>query len=160
MAKSAVEKYRGRPRRPSASTWRVFLKTQVTELVALDFFTVPTVGVKVLFVLIVLAHNRRKVVHFNVTEHPPAQGTAQQFVEAFPWATTPKYLLRDRDAAYGASFQRRVTNLGLEQVLTAPRSPWQHAIAARVIGSIWRECLDQVVVFSEGHLRRLLASYV
>ena len=115
-----------------------------------------TVGFKVLFVLIVLAHNRRKVVHFNGTAHPTAQWTAQQLVAAFPWETAPKYLLRDRDAVYGEWFQRRVTSLGMEQVLTAPRSPWQNAAAERVIGSIRRDCLDQVMVFNEGHLRRLL----
>ena len=109
--------------------------------------------------LIVLAHNRRKVLHFNVTEHPTAQWTAQQLVEAFPWETAPKDLLRDRDAVYGACFQRRAANLGIDQILTAPRSPWQTPYAERLIGSIQRECLDQVVVFNEGHLRRLLTSY-
>jgi transposase InsO family protein len=113
----------------------------------------------VLFVLVLLAHARRKVVHFNVTEHPTAQWTAQQLVEAFPWETAPTYLLRDRDAVYGAWFQRRVTSLGLDQVLTAPQSPWQNPYAERLIGSVRRECLDQVVVFNEGHLRRLLTSY-
>ena len=159
VAKSTVEKYRVRPRRPPSPSWRAFLKNHLTELVALDFFTVPTVGFKVLFVLIVLAHERRKVVHFNVTEHPTAQWTAQQLVEAFPWETAPKYLLRDRDAVYGDWFQRRVTNLGVEQVLTAPRSPWQNAYAERLIGSIRRECLDHVIILSEAHLRRLLTSY-
>ena len=159
VAKSTIEKYRVRPRRPPSPAWRAFLKTHLTELVALDFFTVPTVGFKVLFVLVVLAHNRRKVVHFIVTEHPTAQWMAQQLGEAFPWATTPRYLLRDRDGVYGEVFQRRVTNLGIEQVLTAPRSPWQNAYAERVIGSIRRECLDQVMVFSEDHLRRLLVTY-
>ncbi len=99
------------------------------------------------------------MVHFNVTEHPTAQWMAQQLVEAFPWETAPKYLLRDRDAVYGAKFQRRVANLGIDQVLTAPRSPWQNAYAERMIGSIRRECLDQVIVLSEGHLRCLLANY-
>ena len=117
-----------------------------------------TVGFKVLLVLIVLAHDRRKVVHFNVTEHPTAQWTGQQLVEAFPWDTAPTYLLRERDAVFGAWFQRRVTNLGLEQVLTAPRSPWQNAYAEWVIGSIRQECLDQVLVSSEGHLRRPLTN--
>ncbi len=159
VVKSTVEKYRVRPRRPPSPSWRAFLKNHVTELVALDFLTVPTVGFKVLFVLIVLVHERRKVVHFNVTEHPTAQWTAQQLVEAFPWDTAPKYLLCDRDAVYGEGFQRRIKSLGVEQVLTAPRSPWQNAYAERVIGSIRRECLDHVLVFSEGHLRRLLASY-
>ena len=131
----------------------------MTELVALDFFPVPTVGFKVLFVLIVLAHERRRILHCNVTEHPTAQWTGQQLVEAFPWGTAPKYLLRDRDAVYGACFQRRVTSLGMNQVLRAPRSPWENAVAERLIGSIRRECLDHAVVFSEAHLRHLLANY-
>ena len=159
VAKSTVERYRVRPRRPPSPSWRAFLKSHITELVALDFFTVPTVGFKVLYVLIVLAHQRRRVVHFNVTDHPTAQWTAQQLVEAFPWETPPKCLLRDRDAVYGKWFQHRVASLGMEQVLTAPRSPWQNSYAERLIGSIRRECLDQVIVFSEGHLRRLLTSY-
>jgi len=159
VAKSTVEKYRVRPRRPVSPSWRAFLKNHLTELAALDFFTVPTVGFKVLFVLIVLAHNRRKVIHFNVTEHPTAGWTGQQIVEAFPWDSAPKYLLRDRDAVFGSCFQQRVANLGMEQVLTAPRSPWQNPYAERVIGSIRRECLDHVIVFSEDHLRRLLATY-
>ena len=159
VAKSTVEKYRVRPRRPASPSWRAFLKNHMRELVALDFFTVPTVGFKVLFVLIVFAHDRRKVIHFNVTEHPTAHWTAQQLVEAFPWETGPQYLLRDRDAVYGEWFQRRIKSLGLEQVLTAPRSPWQNPYAERLIGSIRRECLDHVIVFSESHLRRLLANY-
>ena len=159
VAKSTIENYRVHPRKPSSPSWRAFLQNHVTELVALDFFTVPTVGFKVLFVLVVLIHHRRKVIHFNVTEHPTAQWTAQQLVEAFPWETAPKYLLRDRDAVYGAWFQRRVASLGMEQVLTAPRSPWQNPYAERLIGSIRRECLDQVVVFNEDHLRRVLVSY-
>ena len=159
VAKSTVEKYRVRPRRPVSPSWRAFLRNHVTELVALDFFTVPTVGFKVLFVLIVFAHDRRKVIHFNVTEHPTAHWTAQQLVEAFPWETGPQYLLRDRDAVYGGRFQQRVAQLGLEEVLTAPQSPWQNPYAERLIGSIRRECLDHVIVFSESHLRRLLANY-
>jgi hypothetical protein len=106
VAKSTIEKYRVRPHRPPSPAWRAFLKAHMKELVALDFFTVPTVGFNVLFVLIVLAHNRRKVVHFNVTEHPTAQWTAQQLAEAFPWETAPKYLLRDRDAWIARRFAR------------------------------------------------------
>ena len=158
VAKS-TEKYRVRPRRPSSPTWRAFLKHHLAELVALDFFTVPTVGFKVLFVLIMLAHNRRKVLHFNVTEHPTAQWTAQQLVEAFPWETAPRYLLRDRDAVYGEWFQQRVANLGIAQVLTTRWSPWQNPYAERVIGSVRRECLNHIIVFSEDHLRRVLTGY-
>ncbi len=96
----------------------------MTELVSIDFFTVPTVNFKVLFVLIVLAHDRRKVLHFNVTAHPTAKRMAQQLVEAVPWETVPRYRLRDRDSVYGSGFQQRLTSLGMDQVLTAPRSPW------------------------------------
>ena len=160
VAKSPVETYRVRPSQPASPAWRAFLKNHLPELVALDFFPVPPVGFKVLFVLIVLAHDRRTGLHFTVTEHPTAQWTAQQLVEAFPWETAPKYLLRDRDAVYGACFQRRAANLGIDQIQPAPRSPWQTPYAERLIGSIRRECLDQVVVFNEGHLRRLLTSYV
>ncbi len=159
VAKSTIEKYRVRPRRPPSPSWRAFLKTYLTELVALDFFTVPTVGFKVLFVPIVLAHEKRPIVHFNVTEHPTAQWTAQQLVEAFPRETAPRYLVRDRNAVYGDGLQRRLTSLGMDQVLTAPRSPWQNAYAERVIGSIRRECLDHVITLNEGRLRRLLVSY-
>jgi transposase InsO family protein len=160
VAKSTVEKYRVYPSRPASPSWRAFLKNHLSEIVALDFFTVPTVSFRVLFVLIVLAHDRRRILHFNVTEHPTAQWTAQQLVEAFPWHPAPRYLLRDRDAVYGQAFQRRVTGLSMTQVLTAPRSPWQNPFAERLIGSIRRECLDQVIVFSEAHLRRVLAGYV
>ena len=126
---------------------------------AIDFFVVPTVRNKVLFVLVVLAHCRRRVVHFNVTEHPTAQWTGQQIIEAFPWDTAPKYLLRDRDAIYGNQFQKRVKSMGIEEMLTAPRSPWQNAFVERVIGSIRRDCLDHVVVLNERHLKRILTSY-
>jgi len=120
VAKSTVEKYRVRPRKPPSPTWKAFLNNHVRDLVSVDFFVVPTMRNKVLFVLVVLAHHRRRVVHFNVTEHPTAQWTAQQVIEAFPWDTAPKYLLRDRDAIYGSQFQKRVESMGIEEVLSAP----------------------------------------
>ncbi len=144
--------------RPS-QTWRTFLANHVRDLVSLDFFTVPTAGLRVLFVLVVRAHHRRRVVHFNVTEHPTAHWASQQIVDAFPDDSVPAYLLRDRDAVYGDAFRRRVTGMGIGEVLTAPYSPWQNAFAERLIGSIRRECLDHVVVFGERHLRRLLTAY-
>jgi putative transposase len=146
-----------RPRPPQ--TWRTFLANHVRDLVSLDFFTVPTVGLRVLFVLVVLAHHRRRVVHFNVTEYPTAHWTSQQIVDAFPDDSAPAYLLRDRDAVYGDAFRQRVTGMGIRDVLTAPHSPWQNAFAERLIGSIRRECLDHVVIFGELHLRRLLTPY-
>ena len=123
VAKSTVEKYRGRPRKPPSPTWKIFLKTHMQDLVSLDVLAVPTVTYKGLFVLMILAYARRRVVLFNVTEHPTAQWTGQQVVEAFPWIEAPRYLLRDRDRIYGAAFRQRARNVGIQEVLIAPRSP-------------------------------------
>jgi putative transposase len=154
-----VEKYRPRTPKPSSPTWKAFLNTHVQDLVACDFFTVPTATFRVLFVFVILAHERRWIVHFNVTEHPTAPWTAQQMVEAFPWDEAPRYLLHDRDSIYGESFQRRVKKMEIEEVKIAPRSPWQNPYAERVIGSIRRECLNDVIVLNERHLSRVLRSY-
>jgi putative transposase len=145
---------------PPSQTWRTFLTNHVRDLVSIDFFTVPTVQLRVLFVLVVLAHHRRRVLHFNVTDHPTAAWTAQQIVDSFPDDTAPAYLLRDRDAIYGDSFRQRVKGMRIHEVLTAARSPWQNPFAERLIGSIRRECLDHVVVLGERHLRRTLTAYV
>jgi putative transposase len=147
-------------RRPQPSqTWRTFLANHVRDLVALDFFTVPTARLRVLFVLVVLAHHRRRVVHFNVTEHPTALWTAQQIVDAFPDDSAPSYLLRDRDSVYGHVFRHRVKGMGIDEIVTAPQSPWQNPLAERLIGSIRRECLDHVLVLGERYLRRTLTRY-
>jgi putative transposase len=160
VTKSTVEKYRIRPPKPPSSTWKTFLANHVQDLVSLDFFVVPTVRHTVLFVLVILAHHRRRVVHFNVTEHPTAEWTAQQVIDAFPWDKAPRSLLRDRDRIYGASFRQRVRNMGIEEVVIAPRSPWQNPYVERLIGSIRRDCLDHVIVLHERHLRRLLTEYL
>ncbi|MBI1894760.1 MAG: transposase [Candidatus Rokubacteria bacterium] len=128
-------------------------------MVSIDFFTVPTAGWRVLFVLVVLAHHRRRVVHFNVTEHPTAAWIAQQLVNAFPDDTAPAYLLRDRDQVYGHAFRQRVKGMQTREVLTAAQSPWQNPFVERLIGSIRHECLDQVLVLHEQHLRRILTRY-
>jgi putative transposase len=146
-------------RSPPSQTWRTFLANHFRDLIALDFFTVPTVRLRVLFVLVVLAHHRRRVVHFNVTEHPTACWTAQQIVDAFPDESAPSYLLRDRDHVYGEQFRHRVKGMQIEEVLTAPRSPWQNPFAERLIGSVRRECLNHIVVLGERHLRRILTAY-
>jgi transposase InsO family protein len=148
-----------RPSRPS-QTWRAFLTNHARDLVAVDFFTVPTARLRVLFVLVVLAHHRRRVLHFNVTEHPTAAWTAQQIVDTFPDDSAPAYLLRDHDGIYGPAFRQRVKGMGICEVLTAPHSPWQNPFAERLIGSIRRECLDHVLVLGEPHLRRILTRYV
>ena len=141
VAKSTVEKYRPRVHKPASPTWKCFLNNHVKDLMACDFFPVPTVTYKVLFVFVILTHERRRVIHFNVTEHPTAAWTSQQIVEAFPWDNAPRYLLRDRDGIEGVFFRKRARNLGIEEVLIAPRSPWQNPYVERLIGSIRRDCL-------------------
>jgi len=146
-------------RRPPSQTWRTFLTNHVGTLVSMDFFTVPTLTGRVLFVFVLLAHQRRRIVHVNITEHPTAVWTAQQVVDAFPDDTAPRWLLRDRDAIYGDVFRRRVAGMGIGEVISSPSSPWQNPYAERLIGSISRECLDHVIVLGERHLRRILTRY-
>ena len=112
-----------------------------------------------LFVFLVLAHDRRRILHFGVTAHPTAEWSAQQLREAFPWETSPRYLLRDRDTIFGPDFVKQVKAMGIKQVLSAPRSPWQRAYVERVIGTLRRECLDHVIVFSEAGLYRHLRNF-
>jgi transposase InsO family protein len=146
-------------RKPPSQTWRTFLDNHLDSLASTDFFTVPTATFRILFVFFVLRHDRRQVLHFNVTEFPSAAWTAQQIIEAFPEETVPKYMIRDRDGVYGEKFHGRVAGMGIEQVLTAPRSPWQNPYAERLVGSVRRECLDHVIVLGERHLHRILKSY-
>jgi putative transposase len=124
----------------------VVLKKRAPPLVATDFLVVPTVNFRLLFVFIVLGHDRRWTIHFNVTAHPTAEWTARQIAEAFPWDSAPRYLLHDRDSIYGQTFRQRVGEMGICEVVTAPRSPWQNPYAERFIGSLRRECLDRIMV--------------
>jgi putative transposase len=159
ISEASVAKYMVRNPKPPSQTWRTFLDNHVSQLASVDFFTVHTVWFEILFVFIVLAHDRRRIVHFNVTAHPTADWTAQQMLEAFPFDTAPRYLLRDRDRIFGQEFRNQIAVMSINEVLSAPRSPWQRAYVERVIGSIRRECLDHVIVFSEESLRRTLRSY-
>jgi putative transposase len=159
LAESTVAKYMLRAPKPSSQTWRTFLDNHVQDLAAVDFFTVPTATFRVLFCFVVLRHDRRRVVHFNVTTNPTARWTAQQMIEAFPFDYAPRYLIRDRDGAYGVYFRNRVDRMGIDEVPIAPRSPWQNPYCERVIGSIRRECLDHVIVLDERHLKRILHAY-
>src|SRR5712691_5332341 len=146
-------------RRPPTQTWKTFLRNHLGQLLSIDFFTVPTVTMKVLFVFIVLEHRRREVLHFHVTEHPTAAWTSQQIVEAFADRDAPRYLIRDRDGIYGNDVRLRIASLQIEEVLTAPRSPSQNPYAERLIGSIRRDCLNHFVILNARHLKRTLASY-
>jgi putative transposase len=160
VSQATVAKYMVRRVGRLSPTWRSFLRNQAAGIAAIDMFVVMSASFRLLYVMIILAHDRRRIVRFDVTEHPTATWLSQQVTEAFPWDTAPHYLLRDRDASYGANFRRRVEAMGIVEVMTAPRSPWQNAYVERVIGSIRRECLDHLVVFNERHLRRALSSYV
>ena len=142
ISQASVSKYLVRRRMPPSQTWRTCLANHVGTLVSTNFFTVPTLLFKVVFVFVVMAHHRRRVVHVNVTETLTAQWTAQPLLEAFPWDTAPRYVLRDRDAVYGAVFSSQVRSLGIQEVKIAPRSPWQNPSVERFIGTLRRECLD------------------
>jgi putative transposase len=159
VSERTVSRLLRRPRRPPSQTWRPFFTNHVATLVSMDFFTVPTLTGRVLFVFVLLSHQRRRIMHVNITEHPTAARTAQQMIEAFPDDTAPRWLLRDRDAIYGDAFQRRVANMGIGEVISNPSSPWQNPYAERLIGSVRRECLDHVIVLGERHLRRILTRY-
>jgi transposase InsO family protein len=160
ISEATVSKFMPRRRKPPSQTWRSFLDNHVGTLVSVDFFTVPTVFFHVLFVFVVLEHDRRRILSVDVASNPSAAWTANQIVQAFPWESAPRYLLRDRDGIYGAVFQNRMRHLGIKEVVIARRSPWQSPYAERVIGTLRRELLDHVIVMNEQHLRRLLRRFV
>jgi len=160
ISQGTVSKYMVHYRKPPSQSWRTFLKNHAKDIASVDFFTVPTVTFRVLYVFIILSNVRRRIVHFNVTNSPTAFWTGQQVVEAFPWDTAPRYMIRDRDKKYGCEFTQRVIALGIKQVLIAARSPWQSPYVERVIGSIRRDCLDHTIIFNERHLKRVLTEYM
>jgi len=129
VSQATVSKYMVRPRRPPSQAWRTFLKNHTADLVALDFFTVPTATFRVLFVLVVLSHARHRLVHFNVTEHPTAEWTARQLLEVCAQEEAPRYLIRDRDHVYRERFSCQAKTLDIREAVIAPRAPWQNAYA-------------------------------
>src|ERR1700704_3249365 len=159
VAQSTVAKYMARGGRGRSQTWKTFLHNHSTGIGAMDFLIVPTVGFKLLFVLVILRRERRRLISLSVTANPTAEWIARQITDAFPWDEAPDYLIRDRDASYGQAVTKRLTAMGIRDHPTAARSPWQNGYAERLIGSIRRECLDHAVVFGEAHLRRILAPY-
>ena len=159
MSQSTVAKYMGRGRPSPSQTWRTFLANHIGQVVAADFFVVPTVTYRLLFVLVLLAHDRRRVVHVAITGHPTSAWTAQQLRNAFPHDACPFYLLHDHDAVF-AGVGSTIAAMRIQAVVTAPRSPWQNAYVERFIGSIRRECLDHVIVVNAAGLKRVVTSYV
>jgi transposase InsO family protein len=156
---TTVAKYMVKGRRPSSQTWRTFLRNHAAGIAAMDFLVVPTIGFRLLYALVILRHERRQIVSIGVTDHPTAPWIARQIADAFPWDEVPRYLIRDRDAAYGHAVRRRLQAMGIRNRPTAPRSPWQNAYAERLVGSIRRECLDHIIVLGEAHLHRILKAY-
>src|SRR4030081_3931314 len=159
VAQSTVAKYMAKRRRPgSGQTWQTFLRNHLAGIGAMDFLVVPTINFRLLFVLVILRHERRRLISLSVTNHPTAEWIARQITEAFPWDSAPTHLLRTRAASSGHAVTKRLAAMGIRDHPIAPRSPWQNGHAERLIGSIRRECLDHIVVFGEAHLRRILAA--
>jgi transposase InsO family protein len=159
VGQTSVAKYMARRRRPPSQGWRTFLLNHADGIASIDLFVVPTISFRLLYGLLVLGHGRRRILWLGVTAHPTAEWIAQQVTEAFGWESAPQYLIRDRDRIYGETFIRRIRAMGIRDRPTTPRSPWQNGYAERLIGSIRRECLDHVIVFSERHLAHVLRSY-
>ena len=159
VAQSTVAKYMAKSGRGRSQTWKTFLQNHAAGIAAMDFLIVPTIGFKLLFVLVLLRHQRRRLISLTVTANPTSEWIARQITDAFPWNEAPDYLIRDRDGSYGHAVTRRLSAMGIRDHPTAPRSPWQNGHAERLIGSIRRECLDHIVVCGEDHLRRILAAY-
>ena len=159
VAQSTVAKYMARNGRGRSQTWKTFLHNHAAGIGAMDFLIVPTVGFRLLFVLAILRHERRRLISLSVTDHPTAEWIARQTTEAFPWDEAPDYMIRDRDRCYGHIVTERLAAMGIRDHPIAPRSPWQNGYAERLIGSIRGECLDHIVVLGEAHLRRILAAY-
>jgi transposase InsO family protein len=159
VGQTSVAKYMARRRGPPSQGWKTFLRNHADGIAAMDLFVVPTISFRPLYGLLIMQHGRRQMLWLGVTEHPTAEWVANQLTEAIGWEQAPRYLVRDRDAAYGEVFARRVRSLGIRDRPTSPRSPWQNGHAERLIGSIRRECVDHVVVISERHLRHLMLSY-
>ncbi|MBF0153634.1 MAG: transposase [Magnetococcales bacterium] len=159
LAQSSVSRHMVKPKKHPSQTWKTFLKNHASQIVAMDFFTIPDISFKVLYVLIFINHDRRKIIHFNVTTNPTASWVAQQIREAFPRDTAPRFLLHDRAPAFQAECRTTLRAMGIEEVITAPASPWQNPYAERMIGSIRRDVLDHIITLNEEHLRQTLANY-
>jgi transposase InsO family protein len=159
IGQTSVAKYMARRRVPPSQGWKTFLRNHADGIVAMDLFVVPTISFRLLYGLLIMGHGRRQILWFGVTAHPTAEWIANQLTEACGWEQIPRYLIRDRDRAYGEIFMRRVRSIGIRDRPTSPRSPWQNAYAERLIGSIRRECIDHIVVVGERHLRHVLLSY-
>ena len=157
-----IRKYMVKPRRPQdrATSWLAFLHNHVDVSWAMDFFTVATADFRFLYVFVVMHHGRRRVIHLATTYNPSMEWVIQQLREATPFGRQPKYMFRDNDGIYGHGVRAFLGSCGIKEVRTAYQSPWQNPYVERFIGTLRRELLDHVIVFSENHLRRLLKEYI
>ncbi len=158
---SAATVHRYRPPRPSPSpSWRTFLRTHAADIWAVDFFTVQTLTFRTLYVVLFVSHGRRRIEHWNVTAHPTADWVWHQVLAATPWGRQPRYLIRDRDARFGATFNDRLGAIGIQSIVTPYRAPQANAVVERLVGTLRRECFDHVIALSERHVRRVMREYV
>ena len=161
LYESTVQRYMPQKgKRNNGQNWKTFLKNHSKDIISIDFLTVPTVNFKLLHVLVVIEHHRRKLIYFNATRNPTAEWTLQQIRNLLFEHDTPKYLIRDRDTRFGNLFSEGINQFGIKQIVTAYLSPWQNDYVERVIGSIRRECLDYMIVLNESHLRNILTDYI
>src|SRR5882672_1139751 len=160
IGQTSVAKYMVRRRGPRSQGWQTFLHNHADGIAAMDLFVVPTISFRLLYGLLIVGHGRRQILWFGVTAHPTSEWIANQITEACGWEQAPRYLIRDRDGAYGEVFIRRLRSMGIRDRPTSPRSPWQNGYAERLIGSIRRECVDHIIVLGERHLRHVLLLYM
>jgi transposase InsO family protein len=161
VSSRTVRRYRSEAlRRPPSQSWRTFLENHARDIWAVDLFTVQTVTLRTLYAIVSIAHDRRRIVHVNVTRHPTAEWVWRQLLEATPWGLQPRHLIRDRDRCYGSDFVTRASRIGIHAILTPVRAPNANAVAERVIGTLRRECLDHMIVLNERHLSRVLREYI
>jgi len=149
------------PRDPEPATrWLTFLRNHREAIAAMDFFTVPTIRFGILYAFFIIAHDRRRILHFNVTRHPTSSWIVQQLREAFPYQSTPKFLIFDHDAKYGLDVPATIRSMNIVCEQTSIKSPWQNGVAERWVGSCRRDLLDHIIALNERHLKRLLADYI
>ncbi len=160
IGQTSVAKYMVKRREPPSQGWKTFLRNHADGIAAMDLFVVPTISFRLLYGLLIVGHGRRHILWFGVTSHPTAEWIANQITEACGWEQAPRYLIRDRDGAYGEVLIRRLQSMGIRDRPTSPRSPWQNGYVERLIGSIRRECVDHIIVLGERHLRHVLLSYM
>ncbi len=157
---STVSRYMVKRRGRPTQNWKTFLRNHLHETAAIDFLAIPTIFFKNIYVFVVLSLDRRKVVHINVTQHPTAERTSMQLLQAFPFETEPRYIVRDRDKIYGEKVQETLRLLEVEEKVISARSPWHNGYCERVVGTLKRECLNHMIIFNENHLRQVLRSYL